>query len=93
MNFKALKQEVVELLEEDAKSDKLKSLPLYSCRITAWKFVCSKCYDMVYKHMLVQRPWRNDEPKVFFSIPTGQLLCSKSTARRSQTFYRGFQHI
>jgi hypothetical protein len=56
MNFKALKQEVVELLEEDAKSDKLKSLPLYSCRITAWKFVCSKCYDMVYKHMLVQRP-------------------------------------
>jgi hypothetical protein len=24
MNFKALKQEVVELLEEDAKSDKLK---------------------------------------------------------------------
>ena len=43
----ALKQELAELLEEDAKADKLRSLPLYSCKITGWKFVCSKCYDKI----------------------------------------------
>ena len=37
-DLKALKQELAELLEEDAKYDKLRSLPLYSCRITGWKF-------------------------------------------------------
>jgi hypothetical protein len=52
-DIKAYKQELAELLEEDAKYDKLRSLPLYSCRITGFKFVCSKCYDKVY--MLVQR--------------------------------------
>jgi hypothetical protein len=31
---KQLKQELAALLEEDAKADKLRSLPLYSCRIT-----------------------------------------------------------
>jgi len=35
-------------LQEDVKADKLRSLPLYSCRITGWKFVCSRCYDKVY---------------------------------------------
>jgi Leucine-rich repeat (LRR) protein len=33
-DLKALKQELAELLEEDAKANKLRSLPLYSCRIT-----------------------------------------------------------
>jgi hypothetical protein len=47
-DIEALKQELAELLEADAKADKLQSLPLYSCRITGWKFVCSKCYDKVY---------------------------------------------
>ena len=42
-DIKALRQELAELLEEDDKADKLRSLPLYSCRITGWKFVCSKC--------------------------------------------------
>jgi DNA-directed RNA polymerase subunit RPC12/RpoP len=36
-----LQAELAELLEEEAKADKLRSLPLYSCRITGWKFVCS----------------------------------------------------
>jgi hypothetical protein len=49
-------QELAELLEEDAKADKLRSLPLYSCRITGFKFVCSKCYDRVYyNNMLLLR--------------------------------------
>ena len=47
--IKHLKQELADLLEQDAKADKLRSLPLYSCRITAWKFVCSKCYEKVYR--------------------------------------------
>jgi hypothetical protein len=43
-----LKAELADLLEQDAKADKLRSLPLYSCRITGFKFVCSKCYDKFY---------------------------------------------
>jgi hypothetical protein len=50
---KELKQELAELLEEDAKADKLRCLRLYSCRITGFRFVCPKCYDKVY--MLLQR--------------------------------------
>jgi hypothetical protein len=43
-DLKQLKQELEDLLEQDAKADKLGS-----CRnITGWKFVCSKCYDKVY---------------------------------------------
>lgn len=52
-NLKSLKQQLAELLEEDAKADKLRSLPLYSRRMTGWKFVCSKCYDMVYEQSQV----------------------------------------
>jgi DNA-directed RNA polymerase subunit RPC12/RpoP len=54
-DVKQLKQELADLLEEDAKADKLRSLPLYNCRSTVWKFVCSKCYDKV-DNILVQRP-------------------------------------
>jgi hypothetical protein len=36
-DIKVLKGELAELLEEDAKYDKLSSLPLYNCRITDWK--------------------------------------------------------
>ena len=35
-NIKELKTELAELLEEEAKADALRRLPLYSCRITAW---------------------------------------------------------
>jgi hypothetical protein len=56
-SVKQLKEELADLLEEDAKADKLRSLPLYSCRITGWKFVCFfKDYDKVHKkRMLVHR--------------------------------------
>jgi hypothetical protein len=49
-DLKQLKQELAELLEQDAKTDKLRSLPLYSCRITGWKFVCSKCMTRSAKY-------------------------------------------
>jgi len=39
---------------EDPKADKLRSLPLYSCRITGFKFVCSKCYDKVYTYAIAK---------------------------------------
>jgi len=47
-SIKQLKAELAELLEEDAKYDKLRSLPLYSCRITEFRFLCSRCYDKIY---------------------------------------------
>jgi hypothetical protein len=53
MTSKKLEQELAELLEDDANADKLRSIPLYSCRITGWKFVCSKCYDKVHNRMLL----------------------------------------
>jgi hypothetical protein len=51
--IKQLKQELAELLAQDAKADKFRSLPLYSCRITGWKFVCSECYDVVYNNNMM----------------------------------------
>jgi hypothetical protein len=55
-DLKQLKAELTDLLAEDAKDDKLRSLPLYSCRITGFKFVCPKCYDKVYyNNMLLQK--------------------------------------
>jgi hypothetical protein len=50
--IKQLKQELADILEEDAKADKLRNIPLYSCRITGWKSVCSKCYDKVYQRLV-----------------------------------------
>jgi hypothetical protein len=41
-------------LLKDAKADALRRLPLYSCRITGFKFVCSKCYDRVYMHAITK---------------------------------------
>jgi hypothetical protein len=57
---KQLKQELADLLEEDAEADKLRNLPLYSCRITGWKFVCSKCYDKVYMHAIARAVGTNN---------------------------------
>jgi hypothetical protein len=56
-DLKQLKAELAELMEEEAEAEALRCLPLYSCRITGWKFVCSKCYDKVYLYDIAkQRP-------------------------------------
>ncbi|MFL6412703.1 MAG: hypothetical protein ACJ71K_15865 [Nitrososphaeraceae archaeon] len=56
-DLRQVKAELADLLEEDAKADKLRSIPLYSCRITGFKFVCSRCYDKVYIYAIAnQRP-------------------------------------
>ena len=54
VNIKQIKQELAELLEEEAKADTLRRLPLYSCRITGFKFVCSKYYDKVYTYAIAK---------------------------------------
>ena len=53
-NIEELKAELAELLEQEAKADALRRLPLYSCRITGFKFVCSKCYDKVYTYAIAK---------------------------------------
>ena len=65
-DLKALKQELADLLEEEAKADKLRSLPLYSCRITGWKFVCSKCYGKVYWLNQIKIKDANQRPKLYW---------------------------
>jgi len=45
-----LKQQLEHLQTDDTKVDKLKCLPLYSTKITGYKFVCSNCYDKIYSH-------------------------------------------
>jgi adenine-specific DNA methylase len=54
-DVKRLKQEVAELLAEDAKADKLRRLPLYSCKITGFRFVCCRCYDTAYQLVQEER--------------------------------------
>src|SRR5919202_578120 len=53
-NIKELKAELADLLEEEAKADSLMCLPLYSCKITGFRFVCSKCYDEVYTYAIAK---------------------------------------
>jgi hypothetical protein len=53
---KQIKQELAELQEEEAKADTLRRLPLYSCKITGFKFVCSKCYDKMYSYAIAKSP-------------------------------------
>ena len=45
------KQELEELLEADAKADKLRRLPLYFCR---GKLMCSACFDKVYRYRQIE---------------------------------------
>jgi hypothetical protein len=45
---KQLKEELADLLTEEAQREKLRSLPLYSSKITGYRFLCSHCYDKKY---------------------------------------------
>jgi hypothetical protein len=49
-DLQQLKQELADLLEEEAKADKLRSLPLYSSKITGYRFACSDCFTKAYGH-------------------------------------------
>jgi len=54
-DLKALKQEVAELLEEDHKYDILRSLPLYSTKITGYKYVCGDYFSKRYEYALTRQ--------------------------------------
>jgi hypothetical protein len=53
-SIKQLKQELADLLAEEAKADKLRSLSLYSCRITGWKFASCRSYDKIYMYSVAK---------------------------------------
>jgi hypothetical protein len=40
--------ELQRLLDDQKKHDFLKRLPLYSCSITGYRFLCSTCFDKLY---------------------------------------------
>ncbi len=42
------REELKDLLEEEKQKDILRRLPLYSSKITNYRWLCSKCYDEVY---------------------------------------------
>ena len=48
--IKTLKQELEHLQTDDTKVDKLKGLPLYSTKITGYKFVCGSCFEKKLSH-------------------------------------------
>ena len=47
-NVRPMREELAQLLVEDAKADKLRRLPLYSSRLTNFKFVCGSCFEKQY---------------------------------------------
>ncbi|MFL6318596.1 MAG: hypothetical protein ACJ71K_18250 [Nitrososphaeraceae archaeon] len=47
-NSKQLKEELAELLKEEQEREVLRKLPLYSSRVTGYRWVCSRCWDQVY---------------------------------------------
>jgi hypothetical protein len=46
---KEIKEELATLLKAEDTKDKLRRLPLYSSRITGFRYLCSACYDVLYK--------------------------------------------
>jgi hypothetical protein len=48
-NIREIKSEVAELLKVEEKNNILMRLPLYSVRITGFRFYCSSCYEKAYK--------------------------------------------
>jgi hypothetical protein len=43
-----LKQELEDLLKDEAKRDRYMHLPLYSSKSTGYKFFCSPCWDKAF---------------------------------------------
>jgi hypothetical protein len=72
-NIKQLKAELAELIEQEAKADALRRLPLYSCRVSGWKFVCSKCYDKVYMYADLLHRKRHALTKSNLTITDGRI--------------------
>jgi hypothetical protein len=48
-NIKEVQQELAGLLEEEAKADALRRLPLHSSKISGFKWICGECFERAYK--------------------------------------------
>ena len=46
------KQELADLLKED-KNEFVTRLPLYSSRMTGYKWICSECWDKAYRYYII----------------------------------------
>jgi DNA-directed RNA polymerase subunit RPC12/RpoP len=49
------KQELADLLKEEDKNDLVTRLPLYSSRMTGYKWICSECWDKAYRSLHHQK--------------------------------------
>ena len=45
------KQELADLLKEEDKNEFVTRLPLYSSRMTGYKWICSECWDKAYRSL------------------------------------------
>ena len=45
------KQELADVLKEEDKNDLVTRLPLYSSRMTGYKWICSECWDKAYRSL------------------------------------------
>jgi hypothetical protein len=45
------KQELAYILKEEEKNDLVTRLPLYSSRMTGYKWICSECWDKSYRSL------------------------------------------
>ena len=45
------KRELADLLKEEEKNDLVTRLPLYSSRMTGYKWICSECWDKSYRSL------------------------------------------
>jgi hypothetical protein len=59
--IRAVQAELTELEEEEAKADKLRDIPLYSSKITGFKFYCGQCFDKLYMRVSAKMNERTNE--------------------------------
>jgi thymidine kinase len=57
------KQELADLLKEEDKNEFVTRLPLYSSRMTGYKWICSECWDKAYRYyIIINKLNNNDRP-------------------------------
>jgi hypothetical protein len=58
------KDELKQLIEEEKQKDKLRKLPLYSNKMTGYKFLCGKCFDEAYYSVRLKHKKEEEEKKL-----------------------------
>jgi hypothetical protein len=62
-NCKREREELAYLLKEQEKRDILRRLPLYSSKITGYRWLCSSCYDKAYSSSRMKEGRRSKKEK------------------------------